>query len=42
MCEYKGENDPTRMSATEWNVEEYKKTLGRITGVSFTMFDEPM
>jgi hypothetical protein len=42
MCEYKGENDPTQTSCAEWEIDEYKKTLGRITGVSFTAFDEPL
>jgi hypothetical protein len=42
MCGYKGENDPTRTSYVEWEVEEYRKSLGQITGVSFTGFEEPL
>jgi hypothetical protein len=42
MCEYNGENDPTRTSHADWDVEEYKKSSGNITGASFTAFDEPM
>jgi hypothetical protein len=42
MCEYKGDNDLTRTTYAEWDVEEYKKALGKITRVSFTAFDEPM
>jgi hypothetical protein len=30
------------MSAIEWDVEEYRKALGRITGASFTTLDELM
>jgi hypothetical protein len=42
MCEYKGKNDPTRVSFAEWNEEEYEKTLGRITGVTFSTLSEPL
>jgi hypothetical protein len=42
MCEYQGDSDPTWVSSAEWDEEDYKKTLGQITGVSFTALTEPL
>jgi hypothetical protein len=42
MCEYTGENDSTRSTATTWDVEEYPKAVGRITSAPFHGLDEPL
>jgi hypothetical protein len=42
MCEYTGENDSTRSTATTWDVEEYAKAVGRITSTPFHGLDEPL
>ncbi|KAM0881040.1 hypothetical protein ACQ4PT_033206 [Festuca glaucescens] len=39
MWEYTGQNDCTRVSATEWAEAEYKKALAKITTAPFTSFD---
>ncbi|KAK1664676.1 hypothetical protein QYE76_052835 [Lolium multiflorum] len=40
MWEYKGQNDCTRSSATEWDEAEYRKALAKITTAVFTSFDD--
>ncbi|KAM0900808.1 hypothetical protein ACQ4PT_020381 [Festuca glaucescens] len=42
MWEYTGQNDCTRVSATEWAEAEYKKALAKITTTPFTTFDAEM
>jgi hypothetical protein len=42
MCEYTGENDSTWSTATTWDVEEYKKVVGRITSAPFHGFNKPL
>jgi hypothetical protein len=42
MCEYIGENDSTQSTATTWDMEEYKKAMGRITSAPFHGFNEPL
>jgi hypothetical protein len=37
MSEYTGENDSTRSTAMAWDVEEYKKAVGRITSAPSTV-----
>jgi hypothetical protein len=39
MWEYRGQNDCTRSTATEWAEDEYQKVLAKITTVTFTTFD---
>jgi hypothetical protein len=40
MWEYKGQNDCTRSSATEWDEAEYRKALAKVTTAIFTTFDD--
>ncbi|KAK1649139.1 hypothetical protein QYE76_066944 [Lolium multiflorum] len=40
MWEYKGQNDCTRSSATEWDEAEYRKALAKVTTAVFTSFDD--
>ncbi|KAK1607968.1 hypothetical protein QYE76_031641 [Lolium multiflorum] len=40
MWEYKGQNDCTRSSATEWDEAEYRKALAKVTTAIFTSFDD--
>ncbi|KAK1551519.1 hypothetical protein QYE76_000012 [Lolium multiflorum] len=40
MWEYKGQNDCTRSSATEWDEAEYRKALAKVTTAAFTSFDD--
>jgi hypothetical protein len=42
MCEYTGENDPTRLNATEWYLAEYAKALSKNTTETFTSLDEEL
>jgi hypothetical protein len=40
MREYKGQNDCTRSSATEWDEAEYRKALAKVTTAVFSSFDD--
>ncbi|KAK1606524.1 hypothetical protein QYE76_030197 [Lolium multiflorum] len=40
MWEYRGHNDITRSTATEWDEAEYRKALAKVTTASFTSFDD--
>ena len=40
MCEYFGQNDPSRSTKTEWTTDEYVKALKKITTAKFVGFDE--
>ncbi|KAK1618976.1 hypothetical protein QYE76_024493 [Lolium multiflorum] len=40
MWEYKGQNDCTRSSATEWDEAEYRKALAKVTTAVFSSFDD--
>ena len=40
MCEYFGENDPSRSSKMEWTADDYLKALKKITTAEFVGFDE--
>jgi hypothetical protein len=39
MWEYKGQNDCTCSTATEWTEAEYRKVLAKVTTVTFTSFN---
>ncbi|KAK1650279.1 hypothetical protein QYE76_068084 [Lolium multiflorum] len=40
MWEYRGQNDCTRSTATEWDEGEYRKALAKITTATFTSFED--
>ncbi|KAK1641869.1 hypothetical protein QYE76_059674 [Lolium multiflorum] len=40
MWEYRGQNDCTLSTATEWDEAEYRKALGKVTTATFTSFDD--
>ncbi|KAK1648843.1 hypothetical protein QYE76_066648 [Lolium multiflorum] len=40
MWEYRGQNDCTRSSATEWDESEYRKALAKITTATFSSFED--
>jgi hypothetical protein len=40
MWEYRGQNDCTRSTATEWDEVEYRKALAKVTTAAFTSFDD--
>jgi hypothetical protein len=40
MWEYRGQNDSTRSTATEWDEAEYRKALAKVTTATFTSFDD--
>nr|XP_051230218.1 uncharacterized protein LOC127348169 [Lolium perenne] len=40
MWEYRGQNDRTRSTATEWDEGEYRKALAKITTATFTSFED--
>ncbi|KAK1692934.1 hypothetical protein QYE76_009631 [Lolium multiflorum] len=40
MWEYRGQNDCTRSTATEWDESEYRKALAKITTATFTSFED--
>ncbi|KAK1691770.1 hypothetical protein QYE76_008467 [Lolium multiflorum] len=40
MWEYRGQNDCTRSTATEWDEGEYRKALAKITTAAFTSFED--
>ncbi|KAK1645316.1 hypothetical protein QYE76_063121 [Lolium multiflorum] len=40
MWEYKGQNDLTRSTATEWDEAEYRNALAKVTTATFTSFDD--
>ena len=42
MCDYTGQNDPTRTTAAEWKEGEYAKALAKITTAQFTSLDAGM
>jgi hypothetical protein len=39
MWEYKGQNDPTRSTAFDWDLAEYTKAPDKIAAATFTSFD---
>ncbi|KAK1680759.1 hypothetical protein QYE76_041607 [Lolium multiflorum] len=39
MWEYRGQNDCTRSTATEWDEGEYRKALAKVTTATFTSFE---
>jgi hypothetical protein len=40
MWEYRGQNDCTRSTATEWDEGEYRKAIAKITTATFTSFED--
>ncbi|KAK1625972.1 hypothetical protein QYE76_000287 [Lolium multiflorum] len=40
MWDYRGQNDCTRSTATEWDESEYRKALAKITTATFTSFGD--
>jgi hypothetical protein len=40
MWEYRGQNDCTRSTATEWDEGEYRKALAKVTTATFTSFED--
>jgi hypothetical protein len=40
MWEYRGQNDRTRSTATEWDEGQYRKALAKITTATLTSFED--